>query len=103
MERVREPVAPTRELFSSPQKVEAFVRAQVEQIAGQRGTLISRAMLPWVPQILAQLPRDPEVLDTQLALYAQLLIELRSDTAARLQITVLDDPPALAGEEVPAS
>ena len=95
----------TRPLMTSRQKIEWFVGAQLRQAAMSRGDMLARLALQWMPQLLGKLPEDPDVLDKQLALYAQLLLELRSDTADRLAIVAARPPTptvaADAAEETP--
>lgn len=75
---------------SSVEKVQAFAAYQAEQAGGDVVASAAKALLP---EMMRRLPQDPAELDAQLAAYAQLCCELRSDTAPKLTVTGPDGQP----------
>jgi hypothetical protein len=77
----------TRNAHTSVEKVEALIEHQMGELGGaaQSAMLLGRQFL--------EIPDDPAVLDLQLARYAQLCLQLRSDGAPPLHVALADGEP----------
>lgn len=76
--------------MTSHEKVTLYVQAWAQ--AGDSGMgAIGVSMAAAAPLMLSQLPPDPADLDAQLAAYAGLFLELRSDSADALVVAGADD------------